>query len=95
MAQLEAMEAALPPDGPTYVCLHSRDWDALADLATPVDVRQAIAAAYQLGGAQQKLYVDLCHCDAPESCPVCRDEPVACNAVQHEKRNDDHATLPD
>lgn len=73
---LERLEAARQPEAPTYVCMHSADYAALDDLATPAEQRAAIAEAYQLGGTQQKLYAGLCMCDPGESCRVCADQPV-------------------
>lgn len=74
LAALEALEAAQRPDAPAFVCMHQVDYAALNDVATPADVKRAIARAYGLAG--QKIYVDLCGCDPGESCRVCRDEPL-------------------
>lgn len=75
LAQLEALERAQQPEQPTYVCLHPRDAAALDDLATPPEVRAAIAQAYRLSG-DQKLYIGCCVCWGGEQCPVCADRPI-------------------
>lgn len=77
LAALEALDAAQQPERPPFVCFHALDWEAYDDLSTPAELRQAIAEAYQLdGGQSRKAYCGLCMCDPPESCRVCRDEPV-------------------
>lgn len=76
LAALEALEAARRPDVPTYVCMHQADFAALDDVATPADVKAAIAESYRLCGDQQKWYIGLCMCDAGESCRVCGDRSV-------------------
>ena len=79
LATLEALEAAQHPGRPAFVCMHPRDYAVLDDVATPPQLRAAIAEAYGLGGAQQKLYVGLCSCawdDDGRTCRVCADRPV-------------------
>jgi hypothetical protein len=75
LAALEALERAQQPELPAYICLHPRDAAALGDVATPPEVRAAIAADYRLSG-RQKLYVGCCLCWGDESCRVCADQPL-------------------
>ena len=76
MARLEALERTHQlAAAPAYACMHSADFDALTDLATPPALVDAIAAEYQLSD-NQKLYVACCLCWHPdERCRVCADTP--------------------
>jgi hypothetical protein len=74
LAALEALEASWRP-GAGYVCLHTADYAALDDPATPIELRQVIAEDYALSG-DQKLYIGVCLCWGRESCRVCADRPL-------------------